>query len=58
MYIYIYLYVYVYIYLLWKTVFKVFRQCLVERTFSPLAGHCFYTELFRLDTGLEFWTRL
>ena len=44
--------------LTWKTVFKVFRQCLGERTFSPVAGHCFYTELFRLDIGAEFWTRL
>ena len=44
--------------LTWKTVFKVFRQCLSERTFSPVAGHCFYTELFRLDIGPEFWTRL
>ena len=44
--------------LTWKTVFKVFRQCLGERTFSPVAGHCFYTELFRLDIGPEFWTRL
>ena len=44
--------------LTWKTVFKVVRQCLVEITFSLLAGHCLYIGLYRLDIGLEFWTRL
>ena len=44
--------------LTWKMVFKIVRQCLVERTFSLLAGHCLYIGLYRLDIGLEFWTRL
>ena len=41
-----------------KTVPKIVRQCLVERTLSPLAGHCLYIELYGSDIGLEFWTRL
>ena len=44
--------------LTWKTVSKIVKQCLVERTFSVLAGHCLYIGLYRLDIGLEFWTRL
>ena len=42
----------------WKAVFKIVRHCLVERTFSLLAGHCLYIGLYRLDIGLELWTRL
>ena len=44
--------------LTWKAVFKIVRQCLVERTLSLLAGHCLYIGLYGSDIGLGFWTRL
>ena len=38
-------------------VFKVLGQCLVEITFSLLAGHCLDIGLYGSDIGLEFQTR-
>ena len=44
--------------LLLKIVFKIMRQCLVEKGFSLLAGHFLDIGLYGSDIGLEFMTRL
>ena len=41
-----------------KMVFEIGRQCQVERDFSLLAGHFLDIGLYRLDIGIQFWTRL